>query len=67
MLPVGRLSDRELEIVKKIAAGHTTQDIAKMLFISPNTVQTHRKNIMRKMKARNCISVVSTCMKLKWI
>jgi DNA-binding CsgD family transcriptional regulator len=67
MLQAVRLSDRELEIVKKIAAGHRTPDIAEMLGISPHTVRAHRKNIMRKMKVHNCTSVVSICTKLAWI
>jgi DNA-binding CsgD family transcriptional regulator len=67
MLQVGRLSDREIEIIKKIAEGHRSRDIAQMLVISPYTVQTHRRNIMRKLKVHNCTSAVSICMKLKWI
>ena len=45
-----RLSSRELEILKLIALGHTSHDIAERLFLSEHTVVTHRKNMMKKLK-----------------
>lgn len=42
------LSERELDVVKLIAQGLTTIGIAQELHLSPHTVYTHRKNIMRK-------------------
>jgi len=43
------LSAREMEIVKHVALGHTNQEIADKLFLSPHTVITHRKNITKKL------------------
>ncbi len=43
------LSDREKEVVKQIALGKTNKEIGEILFISPHTVITHRKNITRKL------------------
>lgn len=43
------LSRRELEILKLIGQGMTSQEIADMLFIGKTTVDTHRKNILRKL------------------
>lgn len=43
------LTKRELEITKLIAQGKTTKDISKELFLSPLTVDTHRKNIFSKL------------------
>lgn len=43
------LSVRELEIVKLIVEGKTAKDIAAELHLSPHTVYTHRKNIMKKL------------------
>lgn len=43
------LSTREKEILRLIGQGKTSQEIADLLFISKNTVDTHRKNILRKM------------------
>ena len=47
------LSKRELEILLLIAQEQTTVEIGKMLFISPGTVETHRKNMMNKLQVRN--------------
>ncbi len=53
------LTERETEIVKHIAAGMSNKQIAEKLSLSVYTVQTHRKNIMRKIGARNTAGVVS--------
>jgi two-component system, NarL family, response regulator NreC len=44
------LSDREREILRLLALGHTNQEIAKMLFISVRTAETHRAHIMQKLQ-----------------
>lgn len=44
------LTAREQEILKMLAEGHSTQKIANALHLSPHTVQTHRKSIIRKLK-----------------
>lgn len=43
------LSKRELEIVKLVGEGKTSQEIADILYIGKTTVDTHRKNILRKL------------------
>jgi two-component system, NarL family, response regulator NreC len=43
------LSDREREVLRLLALGHTNQEIAEMLFISVRTAETHRAHIMRKL------------------
>jgi ATP/maltotriose-dependent transcriptional regulator MalT len=44
------LSTREKEIMKMVTEGYSTKTIAEKLFISPNTVSTHRKNLLKKLK-----------------
>jgi two-component system response regulator NreC len=44
------LSDREREVMHLLALGHTNQEIAKMLFISVRTAETHRAHIMQKLR-----------------
>jgi two-component system response regulator NreC len=44
------LSDREREVLRLLALGHTNQEIAKTLFISVRTAETHRAHIMRKLR-----------------
>jgi len=43
------LSDREREVLRLLALGHTNQEIAKRLYISIRTVETHRAHIMQKL------------------
>jgi two-component system, NarL family, response regulator NreC len=44
------LSEREREVLRLLALGHTNQEIAKMLFLSVRTVETHRARIMQKLR-----------------
>jgi two-component system, NarL family, response regulator NreC len=43
------LSEREREVLKLLALGHTNQEIAKTLYLSVRTVETHRAHIMQKL------------------
>lgn len=52
------LTDREKEVLKLIVKEHTTQEIGEKLFISPNTVETHRKNLISKLNVRNLAGLV---------
>lgn len=44
------LSDREREVLRLLALGHTNQEIAKQLFISVRTAETHRAHVMQKLR-----------------
>ncbi|HET8811664.1 MAG TPA: response regulator transcription factor [Gaiella sp.] len=44
------LSDREREVLRLLALGHTNQEIANVLFISVRTAETHRAHIMQKLR-----------------
>ena len=44
------LSDREREVLRLLVLGHTNQEIAKTLFISVRTAETHRAHIMQKLR-----------------
>lgn len=57
-----RLTRRELEILKLVASGHTTNQIAEQLFISRLTVETHRHNLMRKLGLTNVAGLVRYAM-----
>jgi two-component system response regulator NreC len=43
------LSDREREVLRLLALGHTNQEIAKMLYISVRTAETHRAHVLQKL------------------
>ena len=53
-----RLSKQEKEIIKCIVEGKTRKEIATLLFITKNTVDTHRKNIGRKLEIKNNSSLI---------
>ncbi len=53
-----KLSAKESEILNLIAQGLTTKEIAVQLFISTRTVETHRVNIMKKLKAKNTAETI---------
>lgn len=61
------LTNREIDIVQQLAHGKTTDEIASVLNISPLTVSTHRKNILRKTNAGNIIELVSLAVEMKWV
>lgn len=62
----GPLTKREVDIVKLIVNAHTTQEIAVTLFLSTNTVETHRRNILHKLDCRNIAGLVKYAMERGW-
>jgi DNA-binding NarL/FixJ family response regulator len=54
------ITRREKEILRMIAAGHTNPQIAEQLYISLSTVDSHRKNLMRKLNLKN------TALLIRW-
>jgi DNA-binding NarL/FixJ family response regulator len=55
--PVDVLSARELEVLKLVAEGHSSQQIASLLVISPKTVERHRANIADKLELRDRVDL----------
>ncbi|WP_372948586.1 response regulator transcription factor, partial [Mariniphaga sp.] len=58
-----QLTGRETEILQKMAQGKDINTIASELFISPHTVKTHKKNILRKSGCNNITEVVARCVR----
>lgn len=58
---------RELEIIKLLSEGNNTKTVAKKLFISQTTVETHRKNILRKSGCKNSVELISRSLAEGWI
>ena len=52
------LSDREREVLRLLARGHTNQEIAKQLYISVRTAETHRAHIMQKLRLQTRAELV---------
>jgi DNA-binding NarL/FixJ family response regulator len=57
-VPLPRLTERELEVLKLVARGLNNRDIAKELFISENTVKNHIRNILEKLQLHSRMEAV---------
>jgi DNA-binding NarL/FixJ family response regulator len=57
------LTEREIDIVRLIAEGNSNKQIADELCLSTHTVNTHRKNIMAKLKVNNTAGLVMFAVK----
>ena len=62
-----KLTRREKHILTLIADGKTTNTIAEELFISPLTVETHRRNLMQKLEVSNAASLIKIAIEKKLI
>lgn len=63
-LSVPKLTRREKDVLQLIAKGLTNPQIAAALHISPLTAETHRKNIMQKLKVNNAAALIRAAMDL---
>lgn len=55
---IPKITKREIEVVKLIAQEYTTQEIADALFVSTNTVATHKRNLFVKMDVKNSVGMI---------
>ncbi|MFP3835121.1 response regulator [Chryseobacterium sp. SIMBA_028] len=58
-LQIPRLTKREKQILQLVAQGKTSNMIAEELFLSPLTIDTHRKNLLQKFQAKNSTELVN--------
>jgi two-component system response regulator NreC len=56
--PLTRLSDREVEVLRLIALGHSNKEIAEMLFLSVKTVETYKARVMEKLNLKSRAALV---------
>ncbi len=52
------ISEREIEVLKLISQGHTNHEIAERLFLSFHTIDSHRRNLLEKLGAKNTADLV---------
>lgn len=55
---LGRLSTRELEVLRLMVEGQTSKQIAKQLSVSPRTIETHRAHLMEKLEADSLAALI---------
>ncbi|TWO33689.1 helix-turn-helix transcriptional regulator [Seonamhaeicola sediminis] len=52
---------REIDVIKQVSRGLDSKTIAKILYISPHTVNTHKKNILKKTNCKNTAELMVKC------
>ncbi len=62
-----QLTKREKEVLELIYQGLPTHEIADKLFISANTVETHRRNLLSKSQTRNATQLINVAIEKGWI
>lgn len=60
---ISSLTKREVEILKLVAQQYSTREIGDELHISESTVETHRKNLMKKVKVKNSVGLAIFALK----
>jgi DNA-binding CsgD family transcriptional regulator/N-acetylneuraminic acid mutarotase len=61
------LSERELELVQLLSQGLSNREIAQKLYISPNTVKVHLRNIYSKLKVSSRTEATMAALKMGWV
>jgi len=61
------ITDRELEILKLISLEYSGKEISEALYISTNTVETHRKNLIKKLNVKTTVGLVKFALKYNLI
>ena len=61
--PYNQLTERERDILKLLAEGHSTQEVADLLVITTKTVEGHKTNLMAKLGVHNRIDLVKYAMR----
>lgn len=64
-LPI--ITRREKEVLRLLAEGLTTPEIAEKIFVSPLTVESHRRNLLQKFRVANAASLIHKATELKYI
>jgi DNA-binding NarL/FixJ family response regulator len=62
--PLGRLTPRQREVLQLIAEGHSTKEIAFMLKVSVKTVETHRAELMERLRIHDVAGLVRYAIRL---
>ncbi|GGE63196.1 helix-turn-helix transcriptional regulator [Agrobacterium tumefaciens] len=52
------ITEREIDIVRLLSKGYNSKEIGDLLFISEHTVNTHRRNMVRKLDLRNSYQLI---------
>ena len=64
---LSQISTREIEVLKLVAMEYSTNEIADKLFVSVNTIESHRKSLMKKLDVKNVVGLIKFAMRHKLI
>ena len=64
---LSQISSREIEVLKLIAMEFSTNEIADKLFVSVNTIESHRKSLMKKLDVKNVVGLIKFAMRHKLV
>ncbi|MBB6128818.1 response regulator transcription factor [Mucilaginibacter lappiensis] len=64
---VRTFTKREMEVLTLIGEGFSTKHIAEQLFISVNTVETHRRHLLEKMEVKNSMQLIKHATHALWL
>jgi DNA-binding NarL/FixJ family response regulator len=64
---LSQISSREIEVLKLIAMEYSTNEIADKLFVSVNTIESHRKSLMKKLDVKNMVGLIKFAMRHKLV
>ncbi len=53
-----KISEREHEVLQLMSQEYTTKEIARLLYLSHHTIETHRKKLLEKLQAKNSVGLV---------
>ncbi len=64
---LNKLTEREKEVLDLLSAGFSTREIAGQLFLSFDTIKTHRRNLIIKLGARNVANLIRIAFEMQMI
>jgi DNA-binding NarL/FixJ family response regulator len=64
---LSQISSREIEVLKLIAMEYSTNEVADKLFVSVNTIESHRKSLMKKLDVKNVVGLIKFAMRHKLV
>ncbi|MBR6283633.1 MAG: helix-turn-helix transcriptional regulator [Muribaculaceae bacterium] len=62
--PKIELTPRELEVLNMLSLGFSSKEVAERLYISTNTVEYHRKQLLRKTNSRNAAELIGNAFRM---
>lgn len=65
--PIPNLSEREMEVLRLIVEGKSNNEIAKALYLSPNTIKTHVRGIMNKLAVDDRVQAAVMALRSGWV